>query len=284
MIRICRNFLTAFFIISLFPGTLCAQGISTDAGLTPPKGRFIVRTMMRSVQKEGMLNGINREMSTFMYPIVVVYGLRPDVTVMVRQMIIDRTLKMPTSTTASSGLGDLFINFKYKLYRKNTDSYMFGIAPTLGATLPTGKDGFSSNTFDLQAGLYSSFRKDSFGADLNIALSTMDIFGKRPNGIEMGNEISWNLAFAHQFSLDLNAHVTLAPVVEINYVHVFPNRINGQEQTNTGETVSFLSPGVKLTTPNIAFEALLQPVISQKQNGLQLERKTGIIVGIRFLF
>ena len=238
---------------------------------------------MKTMQKEGVMNGINREMSTFMYPIVVVYGLRPDVTVMVRQMILDRTMRMPMSTTASSGLGDLFINFKYKLYRKNTDSYMLGIAPTLGATLPTGKESFSSNAFDLQAGLYSSFRKDSFGADLNIAFKKMDLFGKKPDDIEMGNELSWSLAFARQFSLDLNAHVTLAPVVEINFVHVFPNKINGQEQTNTGETVYNLSPGLKLTTPNIAFEALLQPVMSQKQNGIQLERKTGIILGIRFL-
>jgi hypothetical protein len=235
------------------------------------------------MQREGLMNGINSEMSTYMYPIVVVYGLRPNVTVMVRQMIIDRTMRMPMSATASSGLGDLFVNLKYKLYRINTVSYTLGIAPTIGATLPTGKDGFSSNTVDLQAGLYSSFRKESFGADLNIALRTMDLFEKRPDDTEMGNEVSWNLSFARQFSLDLKAHVTLAPVVEINVVHVFPNRINGQEQTNSGETVYFLSPGLKLTTRNIAFEALLQPVISQKQNGLQLERKTGIIVGIRFL-
>ena len=283
MLRIRRQLLAACLILSLFPCTLNAQGISTDAGLTPPKGRFIVRTMMRTMQREGLMNGINREMSTFMYPVVVVYGLQPNVTVLVRQMIIDRTMRTPMSTTASRGLGDLFINFKYKLYRINTASYTIGIAPTLGVTLPTGKDGFSSNTFDLQAGLYSSFRKDSFGADLNIALRTMDLFGRRPDDIEMGHEISWNLAFAHQFSLDLKAHVTLAPVVEINFVHVFPDRMNGQEQSNSGETVYLLSPGLKLTTRNIAFEALLQPVLSQKQNGLQLERTTGIILGIRFL-
>lgn len=283
MMRLFRNLLAAFFVISLFPCTPFAQAISTDAGLTPPKGRFIVRTMMKTMKKEGMMNGINSEMSTFMYPIVVVYGLRSNVTVMVRQMILDRTIKMPTLTTESSGFGDLFLNFKYKLYRINTESYMLGIAPTLGTTLPTGKDSFSSNTFDFQAGLYSSFRKDSFGTDLNIAFKKMDLFGKKPDDIEMGNEISWNLAFAHQFSLDRSAHVTLAPVIEINFVRVFPNKINGQEQTNSGETIYFLSPGLKITTPYYAFEVLLQPVMSQKQNGMQMERKTGIILGIRFL-
>ena len=186
-------------------------------------------------------------------------------------------------TTESSGFGDLFLNFKYKLYRKNTESYMLGIAPTLGATLPTGKDSFSSKTFDFQAGLYSSFRKDSFGSDFNIAFKKKDVFGKKPDDIEMGNEISWNLAFAHQFSLDRTAHITLAPVVEINFLHLFPNRINDQAQPNNGETIYFLSPGLKLTTPYFAFEALLQQVMSQKQNGVQMERKTGIILGIRFL-
>jgi len=235
------------------------------------------------MQREGLINGMNSEMSTTMYPLVVVYGLRPDVTVMIRQMFLERTMRMPLSTTASSGLGDLFVNFKYKLYRKNTNSYTLGIAPTLGATLPTGKDAFTSRTFDLQAGFYSSFRYASLGADLAIALRMMDLFGERPDDIERGDEWSWNLALARQFSLAPNAHVTLAPVVEINYIHVSPNRLNSQEQTNSGETVYLLSPGLKLTTRYFAIEALLQTVISQEQIGMQLARKNGFMLGIRLL-
>lgn len=278
-----RNLIVSLIILILSQSILYAQGISTDAGLTPPKGRFIVRTMMKMMQKSGTMNGSSREMTTFMFPFVVVYGLKPNVTIMARQMISDMTMKMPASTTKASGLSDLFLNIKYKLYRKNTDSYMLGIAPTIGAVLPTGKDNFSSNTFDLQTGLYSSFRKDAFGADLNIAFKIMDLSGKKPDGIRMGNEISWNLAFARQFSLDRGAHVTFAPVLEVNFIHVFRNNINGQRQPNSGETVYFLSPGFKLTTQYIVLEALLQPPVSQKQNGMQLERKTGILIGLRFL-
>jgi hypothetical protein len=283
MKRICYIFAAAFLLILLFSGYIYAQGISTDAGLTPPKGRFIVRTMMKSMLKSGKMNGSNMEMTTYMYPLVIVYGLKPGITVMVRQMMANRTMKNPISNTEIRGFSDLFLNIKYKLYRKNTESYTFGIAPTLGGTVPTGKENFSSETFDLQAGIYSSYRKNAFGADLNIYLKKADLFGKKPDGIKRGNEIAWNLAVARQFSLDQNAHVTLAPVLERNYMHVFPDKLNDQEQINSGETVVFLSPGFKLTTTKIVFEALLQPIFSQRQNGMQLKRNTGIILGLRFL-
>jgi hypothetical protein len=53
---------------------------------------------------------------------------------------------------------------------------------------------------------------------------------------------------------------------------------------NTGESFFFLSPGVKYTHSSFILEALIQFPVWQDQKGLQLERDTSGLVGMRYMF
>lgn len=137
-------------------GALCTQtllatgalagGISVDAGLTPAQDRWMLRTQVRYMHRSEDPSPMGREMSSFAFPVVLAYGFKPNLTLVVRQIVMHREMSMMSTTERSTGLGDLFVLAKYKAYRRNTSRYTLGIAPTLGLQLPTGDDSFTSET------------------------------------------------------------------------------------------------------------------------------------------
>ncbi|MHC4483226.1 MAG: transporter, partial [Planctomycetota bacterium] len=66
--------------------------------------------------------------------------------------------------------------------------------------------------------------------------------------------------------------------------HTLPDRLSGHDVSNTGESLFFVSPGLKFTKSSFILEALFQIPVWQDQNGSQLERGAGVIVGVRFMF
>lgn len=261
-----------------------AAGISVDAGLTPPEDRWIFRTQMRYMRRKNDPTPMDRKMSTYAFPIVLAYGLRPDLTLMVRQTAKREKMSMAGSSNKNTGLGDLFVLGKYKLYRRNTPRYTFGIASTLGLELPTGADSFTSETWDLQPGLYTSWRSGPWATDFNIAYTWNGFADRGKNEINPGNELSLDWALAYQFSIGEKARVSLAPVVELSYKNIRPDRLSGHSVSNTGESVLYVSPGIKLTVSSFILEVLLKIPVDQTQNGSLLERGTGLIVGMRYMF
>ncbi len=271
------------YIGTMLSAVANAGGISFDAGLTPPYDRWILRTQVRYMQRQDDPSPMNREMSTFMFPVVLAYGLRPDLTIMMRQSVISREMSMTGNTDKNSGLGDFFILAKYRAYRLNTPNYTLGIAPTLGLELPSGGDTFTSETWDVNAGLYTSWRSGLWAADSNIAYMWNGFAGAE-NSTDPGDELSFNLAFAYQFIFGERARSSLAPVLELNFNHISVDRLDGHDVSNTGETFMHLSPGIKFTTSSLILEILLQNPVWQRQKGSQLKRNVGIIVGSRILF
>ena len=71
-----------------FPLIAGAGGISVDAGLTPPLDRWIVKTQTRFMRLGDDSTQMNRKMNMYMFPVIVAYGLRPDLTVMLRQPFV----------------------------------------------------------------------------------------------------------------------------------------------------------------------------------------------------
>jgi hypothetical protein len=261
-----------------------AAGISVDAGLTPPEDRWIIRNQVRYMQRKGDPTPMNRKMDTYAFPFVVAYGFRPDLTLMVRQSVKHRKMSMSGSVSRDTGLGDLFVLGKYKLYRRNTRKYTFGIASTLGLEFPTGDDDFGSETWDLEPGLFTSWRSGRWASDFNIAYKWNGFADRGRNGLNPGNELSVDLALAHQFSIGKKADTSLTPVLEFNYKHILPDRLSGHRVSNTGESLFFVSPGLKFTKSSFILEALLQFPVWQDQEGSQLKQGTRLIIGTRYMF
>jgi hypothetical protein len=191
---------------------------------------------------------------------------------------------MAGSTDWDSGADDLFVLGKYKLYRRNTREYTFGIAATLGLEFPTGADDFSSETWDLKPGLFTSWRSGPWASDFSVAYKWNGFADDGKNGVDPGDKLSVDLALAHQFSIGEKADMSLTPVLELNYEHLSSDRLSGSDVANTGESLFFLSPGIKFTKSSFIMEALVQFPVWQDQDGSQLEQGTRFIVGSRFMF
>ena len=261
-----------------------AAGISIDAGLTPPEDRWIVRNQFRFMQREDDPTSMDREVEKYVFPFVVAYGFKPELTFMARQKFINKNMSMGGSTSRDSGLDDLFLLAKYKLFRRNTRDYTFGMASTIGLELPTGEDEFSSETWDLEPGLFASWRSGPWASDFRAAYKWNGFADKGKNGLDPGDKFSVDLAFAHQFSINGNPDISIAPVLEFNYEHFLSDRLDGDAVPNTGESVLFISPGIKFTKSSFILEALVQFPVLQDQKGLQTELGTRFIVGTRVLF
>ncbi len=67
-----------------------AAGISVDAGLTPPEDRWIIRSQFRYMHRKNDPTPMNQKMDTYTFPLVVAYGFRPDLTLMIRQPVKHR--------------------------------------------------------------------------------------------------------------------------------------------------------------------------------------------------
>ncbi len=275
---------TGAVINALFPENAAASGISVDAGLTPPQDRWIFRTQFRYMQRKDDPTAMNKKMDTYAYPVVMAYGFRPDLTLMIRQTVKDRKMSMAGSHSRDTGLDDLFVLGKYKLYRRNTREYTFGIASTLGMEFPTGDDDFTSETWDIKPGLFTSFRSGPWSSDFSFAYKWNGFADRANNGLNPGDELSVDLALGHQFSIGQSADMSLTPVVEFNYMHTYPDRLSGHNVSNTGESLFFVSPGLKFTKSSFILEVLLQFPVYQDQEGVQLKQGTRLIVGTRIIF
>jgi hypothetical protein len=271
-------------IVSLFQEYAVAAGISVDAGLTPPEDRWIIRTQFRYMERKDDPTPKNRKVEMFAFPVVVAYGFRPELTLLVRQPVKHRNLYMAGSVSRDTGFDDLYVLAKYKLFRQNTRDYTLGIASTLGLELPTGDDDFGSETWDLEPGLFTSWRSGPWQSDFSVAYKWNGFADDGKNGLEPGDELSVDLAFAHQFNLTEKADMSLTPVLELNYKHLSNDDLSGRSVSNTGESLFFVSPGLKFTKSSIILEALVQFPVWQDQESSQLEQGIRYIVGARFLF
>lgn len=270
--------------LSLIAVNASAAGISVDAALTPAEDRWIFRTQVRYMRRTDDPTRMDRKMSTYAFPTILAYGVRPDLTLMVRQTIKNQKMSMTGSSSRNNDFDDLFVLGKYKLYRRNTPDYTFGIASTLGLEFPTGADPFTSETWDLQPGLYTSWRSGPWATDFNIAYKWNGFADRGEGGLNPGDELSLDWALAYQFSIGEKAHASLAPVLELSYKNIGSDRLHSEDVANTGESVFYLSPGIKYTTSSFILEALLQVPVWQDQKGSQLERGMSVICGVRYMF
>jgi hypothetical protein len=271
-------------VLGLVAFDAIAAGISVDAGLTPAEDRWIVRTQLRYMERHDDPTTMGRRAERYLFNAVVAYGLRRNLTLIIKQPAVHQERSMAGTTDRDTGFADLSILAKYKVYRHNTRVYTFGAAATLGLELPTGADAFTSETWDLKPGLYLSWRRGRWASDFNIDYAWNGFSDDGVGDVDPGDELSMDWALAHQFSIGREADITLAPVLEISYKNITRDRLDNRTVKNTGETILYFSPGLKFTKSSLILEALAQIPVWQDQEGSQLERSTTILAGMRFMF
>lgn len=279
----------ALFLVVLL-ATLTAEspalagGISADAGLTPPEGRWILRSQMRLMSRETPDSGVGMSMDRLMVPLVIVHGVTPAMTLGARQIIEFRSMTMNSQDTEVSGFGDLYVFMKYKVLRKNTRSYTVGLSPVLGFEVPTGSRDISSNALNLNAGLYASWRAGFWAMDLNLEYGVNGLAGVADGDPEPGDGFGSTLALARQIPVGSSGEVSVAPVLELTWASTAADESAGGELPNTGEEIFSLAPGLKYTKGDLILEGLIRFPVAQNQNGMQTEAGFMYLMGIRYMF
>jgi hypothetical protein len=232
----------------------------------------------------GNLTKMNQKMEMYMIPVVLAYGLKSNLTLLVRQPVLRRDMSMMGTSNADNGFGDLFVMGKFKLYRRNTENDTLGVAATIGIEAPTGSSAFSSRTWDLQPGLYFSWRRGGLGSDVSVAYTWNGFAGEGKNNVNPGNELAIDWAASYQVAIGERARISMAPVLEVSYRVISSNRLNGRDLENTGESILYISPGIKFTSLSLVLEALVQIPVAQKRNGNQIKRNSTLLFGLRYMF
>ncbi|MBC8376886.1 MAG: hypothetical protein H8E26_12635 [FCB group bacterium] len=268
--------------IFILAGESSAGGISVDAGLTPAENRWMIRVQSRQMGATSQPSTPTRQMKMQAKVFMAAYGLRPNVTLIGMQGLMNREMTMMGAVNESSGLADLNLLIKYLIHRTNTRHQTLGIAATTKFTLPTGEDGFSDDYWSFTPGVYLSLRRGTWAMDASTTFRIQDIFSQQ-DAMNSGWEYTLDGAIARQLPLDGLKNIALAPVFEINLL-IDQGDQSSSAEVSDAESVVFLSPGFKYTYGSLILESLVQVPIWEKIPTTSLEKDTRWRIGFRFMF
>ena len=257
--------------------------ISVDAGLTPSEDRWILRFQTRYMERENRTSLNTNYMKSYSVNGVVAYGIRRDLTLIIRNRHQFQDMKMNEHKSSFNGFGDLTLITKYAFYRINNPDYIFGLAGTIGIDVPVGHELITSETWNLHFGLFSSLKHNFDSFDFNISYSFNGLT-KRDDNIRPGNQLSLDLAYTRQIIIGTGSDITFAPVLELKFINTKPDEINDNNLKNNGESLLFLSPGFKITISSIIFESLVLFPVWQEQGNNQMRFNIMGLIGIRYMY
>lgn len=238
-----------------------ADGISVDAGLTPAQDRWIVRSQFRVMNMNtGSMNHRNINM-----PVVIAYGLTPDLTLMFRDNYLWKNVN---TVDKKSGLNDPFVLAKLKLLRINKPGYSLGIAPAIGSNLPLGNPLVSSQVWSPEIGLNASFRPFYWSIDLNLKHSFNNVMVKSSTVASQTDGL--NIALSRQLYLHPESPFALVPVVEYGISQTVARNELPEN------VIQVIAPGFQVIFPRFVIEGLYQTFY---QSGAQIQNQ--FIFGIK---
>lgn len=199
----------------------------------------------------------------------------------------------------SSGFGDLLVLGQYQVSNseKTNVSVQFGLKAPTGETDVKDIDGVKfetefqpgSGSWDFLLGSSISKNINAFGYHANI------LYNKTTEGsqsTEIGDALSYNAALTYRLGLDSHDHashdhneaeitgVKWDLLIELNGETRGKNEIVGIKDENSGGSIVFLSPGVRVSSGKFGgFISVGMPVI-EDQNGKQTDIDTRIVAGV----
>jgi hypothetical protein len=190
------------------------------------------------------------------------------------------------------GLTDLWLTGKYRFYRGPAGSVaVFG-----GVKFPTGKFDVKnsegervepsatagSGSYDGMAGLaYSRF----LSSRLTFDVSGQYTLRTEADDFKLGDRIDGGVAFAYRFTEDIQKFPQVSAFAEANARYLFKSEEDGERDPNTGGTVLFLTPGVRVGfTKNFSFTVSSPLPVAQDLNGTQLKTSYKINGALTFSF
>ena len=256
-----RRFLVLLPFLWIVQTGALAQ-ISTDAGLTPAQDRWIVRTQYRMMGMENSMMKTNIQM----VPVVLGYGITSGISIMARSVYVHKSYS--NNDEVNKGLNDLYVLSKFRLFRKNTSKYTFGIAPYVASNIPIGSKEVSDRTWNPEVGLNISFRPRFLSLDLSTSYTFIDVAEKIST--EHINEYNLDISFSGKIPISAKSDQIISPVTEFNFSGV--------------SDLLFISPGISYMHTSFAIEALYQIPVYELEKPSQMNQTSRGIIGIKYLF
>jgi hypothetical protein len=184
-----------------------------------------------------------------------------------------------TSTFNPDGLTDLWLSGKYRLYRGPLGQLaVFG-----GVKFPTGRNEvMDSNGTALEPSATAG--SGSFDGMMGLAFSryltsrlTLDVSAQytlrtEHKDFKLGDRIDGGVAFAYRFTEDIQTFPQVSVFAEANVRHLFKSEDVGEHDPDTGGTVLFLTPGVRVGfSRHLSFTLGAPLPVMQHLNGEQLK-------------
>jgi len=198
--------------------------------------------------------------------------------------VIKRDTEIGGFTSEASGLADIRLFARYQIYRKDQPGKTLRIAPFLGAILPTGKTGETSDgSTDFFGGLILTRASTAWNFDGQLRYTAN---GKK-NGFERGNEARIDGSVQYRmdsFNENVNVSGYLFTVLDASIVYQDENQMMGVRNFNSGGTTAFIAPGLQYRTTRWIGEAALRVPVVKNLNGTALQPGLTVITSVRFNF
>ncbi|MEW8474683.1 MAG: transporter [Candidatus Thiodiazotropha endolucinida] len=273
--------------------------ITFNTALPVAKGEFVAREQLVVNQSGDDPSGANRDRTEAAAVTALGYGVSGKWALFgvlpYRDIDLDLTSAGQRVTRSNNGFGDLSLFARYTAYQHDRPGRTFRVAPFAGVKAPTGNDDASDGLGTLQASVQvGSGSWDYFGGVV-LTYQTLKYqfdsqlsyrVNNEANGFEAGDIARLDGSYQHRLWRSGAQGVPdyLYGVIEVNVIHQDRNRLNGNEDPNSGGTQLFLTPGIQYVTKRWILEGAVQVPIVQDLNGTALENDYIIRAGVRFNF
>ncbi len=230
-------------------------------------------------------------------PLVVVYGLRPALSVVAVLPFVDKTIGTGAGDLGGDGgLGDSVFLAKWRFYKRDRGRGGLQFAVEGGVKAPTGRtdlrdaDGDrlprplqrGSGSWDPTADIIATYAPPGgrwvFGGDVGVTATTV------ADAFEFGNQTSYDGLVKYRVRPRRYPGRELFLLLELNGRWQGRAEANGQPVFDSGGHSVYLSPGVQfLWRQNLILEGGVQLPVRRAFNGSQLEPSYNVLVGLRYI-
>ena len=269
---------------ALAPILAHAAPITFNTALPLSEDEHLFRQQFIFAEASDNLLGLERDVETFKAVSVFGYGLNRRLALFGVVPFISQDKKIGTLSDSNSGLGDVTLFARYEVFRRDRLGKTVRLAPFFGLTLPTGREGETSDgSFDQFAGLVFTRASTSWNFDSQIKY----VNNNENNGFEAGDAVSVDASVQYRLSNrneEGAAKGFLFAVLELNATRSEKNRILSLKDANSGGDLVTLSPGLQYARRRWIAETALRVPISKNLNGTALAPDYALVTSMRFNF
>jgi len=290
-------------LLSLLLFTMRVEGISINSSvaLTPFKGQKIIRVQGKYTRKSDDPSVMNRDIRILMLPATLVYGFTEKFSGFVVAPFIGKklhtTLPVGRVKRSSSGVGDITLLGKYRVWKLDKRGKTTRAALLGGLKLPTGRSNISDSLGSLPRPLQpgSGSWDPIIGAvvtrqtlDDEWDLSSTYKINTNHRGYRFGNLLKYTVAYQkrilpHELP-EKGLYRQVNAVLELNGEWATKDRTGGTSVANSGGHTIYLSPGMQWVSKRMILEFSVQVPIIQYLNGAQVEADYTAVLSARRTF